>query len=260
MKKYFFILTLVLSQLTFGQWIVTDYNNIDSLGTFYGSGKLNFYFKTSVTNGQAAVSYQKILSSGKTLNDDIVFVKAKISGGEAHALFRSYHDLNPAVNSNITTLIPTGNADIYTFLMPSGIIHVNRIEMRFGYFPYTFGVRNIQVDSIWTSNGVVLESPGGVTSVNDPSGSLPTEFSLEQNYPNPFNPSTKISFSIPEKSNVSLKVYDVLGNEVTNLVEGDFLAGAHEVNFNASKLASGIYFYVLKAGSFSQTKKMNLLK
>ncbi len=89
---------------------------------------------------------------------------------------------------------------------------------------------------------------------------LPEQFSLEQNYPNPFNPSTTIKYSIPTSEFVSLKVYDVLGNEVATLVNEEKPAGSYEVNFNAAKLSSGIYFYTLHAGSHTQTKKLILLK
>jgi len=101
------------------------------------------------------------------------------------------------------------------------------------------------------------------TSSKD-NGATVTKFELEQNYPNPFNPSTKIKYSIPpniqrEISNVSLKVYDVLGNVVATLVNEDKSAGNYEIEFNASNLSSGIYYYRLVAGSFTDTKKMNLL-
>ncbi|RKY91850.1 MAG: hypothetical protein DRQ01_07030, partial [Ignavibacteriae bacterium] len=92
-----------------------------------------------------------------------------------------------------------------------------------------------------------------------------TKFELEQNYPNPFNPSTKIKFSVPpnvkqETSKVSLKIYDVLGNEVAVLVNEEKPAGNYETEFNASNLSSGIYYYKLVTGSFTDTKKMILLK
>lgn len=85
-------------------------------------------------------------------------------------------------------------------------------------------------------------------------------FELKQNYPNPFNPSTTIKYEIPERCSVSIKVYDVLGNEVAMLVNEDKQAGAYEVEFDGSALTSGIYFYQLKAGEFVATKKMILLK
>ncbi|BDQ02636.1 LamG-like jellyroll fold domain-containing protein [Ignavibacterium sp.] len=88
----------------------------------------------------------------------------------------------------------------------------------------------------------------------------PEKFSLEQNYPNPFNPSTKISWQLPVSSHQTLKVYDVLGKEVATLVDEYRDSGKYEVEFDASKLSSGIYFYKLNAGSFSETKKMILIK
>ncbi|MCU0343309.1 MAG: YCF48-related protein [Ignavibacterium sp.] len=89
---------------------------------------------------------------------------------------------------------------------------------------------------------------------------LPNDFSLSQNYPNPFNPSTSIQYAIASRQFVTLKVYDVLGNEVTTLVNEEKPAGSYQVEFNASYLTSGIYFYKLTTGSFSETKKMMLLK
>jgi hypothetical protein len=88
----------------------------------------------------------------------------------------------------------------------------------------------------------------------------PSEFVLEQNFPNPFNPSTKISFTLPERSIVSIKVYDAIGNEIAELAKGEKEAGIYEVEFNAENLPTGIYFYHFNAGKISQTKKMILLK
>jgi hypothetical protein len=83
---------------------------------------------------------------------------------------------------------------------------------------------------------------------------------LSQNYPNPFNPTTKISFSIPVQSKVMLKIYDVLGKEVMTLVNDVKSAGSYELEFNASNLASGAYFYKISAGQFSDIKRMMLIK
>jgi hypothetical protein len=99
-----------------------------------------------------------------------------------------------------------------------------------------------------------------VTSVKELNSAIPSAYELEQNYPNPFNPSTTIRFNIPQKDYVSLKVYDILGNEVADLLSNTFEAGSHSINFNAGKLASGIYFYQLITSGYSETKKMNLLK
>lgn len=98
-----------------------------------------------------------------------------------------------------------------------------------------------------------------VTDVED-ENKLPTEFSLLQNYPNPFNPVTTIQFSIPRRSNVALKVYDVLGNEAATLVDEEKETGVYSINFDASNLTSGIYFYQLTSESFTATKKLTLIK
>jgi photosystem II stability/assembly factor-like uncharacterized protein len=89
---------------------------------------------------------------------------------------------------------------------------------------------------------------------------IPVEFYLEQNYPNPFNPVTTIKYQIPESEKVTLNVYDVLGNEIARLVNEEKPAGSYEVEFDASGLTSGIYFYQLRTGNFVETKKMILMK
>ncbi len=111
-------------------------------------------------------------------------------------------------------------------------------------------------------SGIITVDPA--TDVNDENFSI-YKFDLQQNYPNPFNPSTKISYTIPsnvksEMSNVVLKIYDVIGNEVATLVNEQKPAGNYEVNFSAAQLSSGIYFYKLQAGSLVETKKMILLR
>jgi hypothetical protein len=106
---------------------------------------------------------------------------------------------------------------------------------------------------------VAFTIPDVPTGVNDHSQTV-RSFNLSQNYPNPFNPSTKIDHSLSEKSNVSLKVYDMLGREVANLVNATQEVGNHSINFNASKLASGMYVYTLKSGNNVMSKKLMLLK
>ena len=88
----------------------------------------------------------------------------------------------------------------------------------------------------------------------------PTEFSLEQNYPNPFNPTTLITYGLQEKSIVNLKIFNLIGEEVVLLLNEEKAAGVHTLTFNAESLSSGVYFYTLQAGSFTQTKKMILLR
>ncbi|MGB5849610.1 MAG: T9SS type A sorting domain-containing protein [Ignavibacteriaceae bacterium] len=98
------------------------------------------------------------------------------------------------------------------------------------------------------------------TSVDDGEAYLPEEITLEQNYPNPFNPSTTIKFSLPSSGNAILKIYNALGEEVAVLIDNELTTGTYEVEWNASGLPSGVYFYYLQAEGFVETKKMLLLK
>jgi hypothetical protein len=108
-----------------------------------------------------------------------------------------------------------------------------------------------------TTNG----GHGGIVSVADNTiDSGPEGFSLEQNYPNPFNPVTSIQYSVSSMQFVTLKVFDLLGREVAILVNEEKPAGEYEIDFDGSAFTSGIYFYQLKAGQYTETKKMVLMK
>src|ERR1035437_1867006 len=100
-----------------------------------------------------------------------------------------------------------------------------------------------------------------LTSVSqDQTEEIPSKYELNQNYPNPWNPSTNIKYSIPKASRVSIRVYDILGNEIKTLVNEEKPASTYELTLNAANLPSGVYFYRIQAGSFVETKKMVLLK
>jgi hypothetical protein len=102
-----------------------------------------------------------------------------------------------------------------------------------------------------------------VTGITPVSGNIPNSFYLSQNYPNPFNPSTRIRFDVPTAEafrRVALKVFDILGKEITTLVNEQFEPGSYEITFDGTNLASGLYFYRLVAGDFTETKKMLMIK
>jgi len=109
--------------------------------------------------------------------------------------------------------------------------------------------------------GVIFNSNSFNTSVksNLKNKTLKT-FLLEQNYPNPFNPLTKIKYSLSKSANVKIEVYNLLGQKVAVLINGEKPAGYHEISFNASSLSSGMYIYKLKSGSFEQSRKMILIR
>ncbi|MBZ0199625.1 MAG: T9SS type A sorting domain-containing protein [Ignavibacteriaceae bacterium] len=110
-------------------------------------------------------------------------------------------------------------------------------------------------------SSIVSESPGTpFTSVGDEIQNSPLEFYLGQNYPNPFNPITTITYSIPNSSRVTIKVFDILGNEIAALIDEYKNIGTYAVNWNASNFSSGVYFYKITAGRFTATKKLVLLK
>jgi hypothetical protein len=113
-----------------------------------------------------------------------------------------------------------------------------------------------------TAGGGVWRRPLSemITTVEPHSAIMPAHFHLGQNYPNPFNPSTTILYGLPSRSHVTLSVFNTVGQQVATLVEGEQEAGFHEVQFEASGLASGVYLYRLQAGDFVQTKRLLLLR
>ncbi len=124
---------------------------------------------------------------------------------------------------------------------------------------YALAVDNKQRIWIGTPLGLAMYDQDGTVNV-DNNETLPNDYYISQNYPNPFNPTTTISYSILQLTYVTLKVYDSLGREIATLVNSEKNPGKYEVNFDGSKLSSGVYFYRITAGSFTQTKKLILLK
>ena len=129
-----------------------------------------------------------------------------------------------------------------------------------GYFEDTIFLDDSSITSIQGNDIFIAKlNTSGVSFVDDYNAVL-RSFELKQNYPNPFNPTTKIKYQIPQLSFVTIKVYDVLGNEISTLVKEEKPQGSYEVEFKATNFPSGIYFYRLQAGNFVETKKMLLLK
>ncbi len=165
------------------------------------------------------------------------------------------------------------NVDGYGTLMVGGksfqCLRVNQIESAsdksFNYFTKE-GLFTVDTYTNQNDTGVVEVS--GATFISSSTAATlvlkneiaPASFSLSQNFPDPFNPSTQIDFSLPQQSNVQLRVYNTLGQLVTTLVNGNLSAGSHSVTFDARNLASGLYIYRLSAGNFTSVKKMLLLK
>jgi len=151
------------------------------------------------------------------------------------------------VTSNAGGVPNTSTSVDYTFLAKSGTFLTVSAASATG--------SSVQAEEVNWAYG----SGGGTSDVKQ-LNKLANNFSLAQNYPNPFNPTTNIQYSIPKQAHVTLKVYDILCNEVKTLVNQNLSAGVYNTNFNGSNLSSGIYFYTLTANNFTATKKLMLIK
>ena len=114
-------------------------------------------------------------------------------------------------------------------------------------------------DRVPANQSSITITPTPITAIAPPE-SAPSEYALRQNYPNPFNPTTTIPFSLPSRSFVTLKIFDVMGRDVARIVSEEMPAGSYLKQWNASGLSSGMYFYRLQAGRYAETKRLVLLR
>lgn len=161
----------------------------------------------------------------------------------------------------------TNTAHLYNFCTRTWQTLPNNTLARSNYKGCGFGDSVVYCPGGYTTTGVgqfdkinfsQIDGNCFLVGINENNSGIPAEFKLSQNYPNPFNPTTTISYDVAKTSYVTLTVYDALGREVSVLVNGTRNAGSYIVDFDASNLSSGIYFYTLKAGDFKDTKKMLL--
>ncbi|MCU7497197.1 MAG: T9SS type A sorting domain-containing protein [Ignavibacteria bacterium] len=204
----------------------------------------------------------------------ILWVGTKGQGFVAHAgtTCDIYNTFNSELKSNfISTIfidlknqkwIGTETGGLHKFLSPSwSVFDTSNSDI------VSDSISTIAVDTngtVWvgTSNkglSVFKDIPAGIDDDDLPVGTVHA-YSLSQNYPNPFNPTTRINYSIPKEEFVTLKIYDLLGSEVASMVSELKKAGSHSVEFNASKLPSGVYIYTIRAGQFRDSRKLLLLK
>lgn len=173
---------------------------------------------------------------------------------EVHGLLETLSELLPHdANGNVS--ITKTNADSMALtpeIMRSGYVYIWIEEDR------SFGMHNPAFTVSLLKEAIV--TLGGTVNIDDLPGTTPTDYNLSQNYPNPFNPSTSIQFSIPEQSNVKIVVFDALGNQLDVLADETKSAGNYSVTWDASRYASGVYFYKLETNSFVKVKKMILMK
>ena len=179
--------------------------------------------------------------------------------------------------------VEIGRVSVPAVLVPDFTVYIPQFELNQGYNIDFYADHNGNgiydpppTDHAWrlsfnSSTGDVVQDFTHNTNFTDiqwpnPSGVNENEFSglndyqLFQNYPNPFNPSTRIKFNLGSRDFVTLKVFNILGSEITTLINGELDAGLHEVDFNASGLNSGVYFYTISTNNFTETRKMILMK
>ena len=244
-----------------------------------------YSFLTNVTQTTDAHSGSYALRGETIKNNNIIVAAITISGlpgqkgfpiSKRYYSVSGYYKINSVLGDKFSVLaVIYGNGKALGFnasFFPISTTYT-KFVLPFLYNTLTDAPDSCQItfssgsDSIKFHEGTVfyvddITLDENATSVDDIS--IINDFKLNQNYPNPFNPSTKISWQVPKDGFQSLKVYDILGNEIANLVNEYRPAGEYEVEFNSStgikNLPSGIYFYQLKAGSFIQTKKMILTK
>lgn len=170
------------------------------------------------------------------------------------------HVVRDMVNGHLGEQLSTGTwasgtvkSKTWNYTVPAGWVATN---LEIGVFAYF-------VNGTLNNQSIMLNSKKAMvdvaTGIGSETGSL-ENYSLSQNYPNPFNPSTNIKFSIPKNAQTSLKIYDVLGNEVSTYFNQFLNAGTYSVEFDGGSLSSGIYYYKLISGDFSETKRMMLVK
>ncbi|AFH50015.1 Putative membrane protein [Ignavibacterium album JCM 16511] len=243
-------------------------NQMDDLGTLGG----DFSMATNISENQDfIVGY----SNGSNHNDHAFLWTASGGMQDLGTLGGNKSSASSVSDNGIVvgwSRTETGMANAFIWSADSGMQNLNTLYSNL--IPVTGKL--IIAESIsangryivgtgYQSNPELVEAflldRGNLSSV-DKDKDLPKEFSLAQNCPNPFNPSTKIKYVIPNgvRNLVTLKVHDILGNEVATLVNEEKPAGVYAVEFDASNLSSGIYFYKINAGSFSETKKMILLR
>jgi len=154
------------------------------------------------------------------------------------------------ISDNFGSIFKTTNAGDNWFQIkaPEGYLYgMNFINAETGYVCGNYGI-------------IAKTTDGGASTFISSNETVPNNFSLHQNYPNPFNPTTKIKFDLPKDGNVKIIIFDILGREMETLINENFIAGGHEVQWNASAYSAGVYFYMLLTDDIKETRKMILIK
>ncbi|MGA9405862.1 MAG: T9SS type A sorting domain-containing protein [Bacteroidota bacterium] len=243
-------------------WIAPygDYDSVvDTLMGVYGYLDARLYDNLDTTSPREYVYGDSTLQSWDSINNHFIPFLPTVelgapSWGGGDTSLSSLNGLFDAI---------LAKGDVYHMMWHPQVLYtdVNKSYL-VGHLNYISGRTNVwyvNLGHLYLYHLLQSGVTNGVTLVAAPH-SEPNSFELMQNYPEPFNPSTAISFVLPTRSSVSLKIYDMLGREVSIVVSGELPAGHYSRQWNASAFASGVYFYRLQAGSFVQTKKLVVVK
>jgi hypothetical protein len=236
---------------------------------FYTTGTTGSIDLNCITSVDGGTTYGAPVTIGSMPGRDEYWFDAKHYNGGVDLIYYSDSLQGGAPNNNSDKLYNSYafNSTPGTFSTPAQISEHPPGWSANGYIPTLIEFYDVANDAgaIWVGQDgankrLYFDRFGAVTGISSNGNEIPNAFSLSQNYPNPFNPSTKIDFAIPTSGLVQLKIYDMLGREVESIVNKDMTAGSYTVNFDASRLATGVYFYKLISGGFVDTKKMVLVK
>jgi hypothetical protein len=222
--------------------------DIKTYGAGPGLGQMGPSTFAAMDSSHTVMAVQWINKSPNTQWADVYFSHKRLGVGDTWS---------DPINLTMSDSINNTAAHLAPQIMDEGD---QQNFMAFSSYCYVTGVTGPYSDTTQSTSIYVASVPFFEELVGVDDDIVVNEFNLEQNYPNPFNPSTTINYTLAERGQVTLRVYDVLGNEVATLVNTTEEAGKHNVKFDASKLSSGIYIYKLNTGNFTSSKKMMLLK
>ena len=239
------------SNMVAGQWVQLTYDYTSDIGTESKTLTLIPDFPSTSRTAGSVAYIDNVHFGDNNVPVELVSFTASVINNQVHLSWNTASEKN---NSGFEVLRST-NSRLFTKI---GFVHGHGTSSEINVYSYVD--KNVNGTVYYKLKQIDFDGTSKYSKTVEATAVKPVEFNLSQNYPNPFNPSTTISYSIPQDNFVSLKVYNVLGNEVATLINGQITAGTHNVHFNASNLSSGVYYYTLRTGNFTNTKKLMLLK
>ncbi|HAX48164.1 MAG TPA: T9SS type A sorting domain-containing protein [Ignavibacteria bacterium] len=253
-------------------YICCDYSNNSTRGNVYvvwddmRGGNSDVYFQRSTNGGTNWLSAPVRINDVTTNNQYWPMIQCD-NNGNLYVIYYDTRGGSSAINAYIAYSTNAGNTWVNQLMSDSSFTQQQpNSDVRFGDY-ISIDAFDGKVIPVWTDQRkgypdqeIYSANLSGLIAVSPVSSEIPLRFSLRQNYPNPFNPVTKIRFELPVTSLTNITIYDALGREIKMIFSQTLGAGVYETTFDASNLTSGVYFYKITAGDFSETKKMLIVK